>query len=58
MGILQEIYYAMPVSAVFDLSSTLFGYFIFPTTTFLKIRASVLRKTRRIDPCTPEGPAP
>ena len=31
---------------------------IFPTTTFLKIRASVLRKTRRIDLRTPEGPDP
>ena len=29
---------------------------IFPTTTFLKIRASVLRKARRIDPRSPEVP--
>ena len=31
---------------------------ICPPTTFLKIRASVLRKTRRIDPRTPERPDP
>ena len=56
----------MPVWAVFSVRWTLFFMFfrlfldirVFPTTTFLKIRASVLRKTRRIDPRTPEGPDP
>ena len=48
----------MPVLAVFDFVPLFFDILIFPMTTFLEIRASVLRKTRRIDPRTPEGPIP
>ena len=45
-------------SPVFNLFPLFLDICFFPTTTFLKIRASVLRKTRRIDPRTPEGPIP
>ena len=47
----------MPVFSVFFYLFTFFGYWIF-IDIFLEIRASVLRKTSRIDPRTPEGPDP
>ena len=49
---------AVFILLVFDFCRLFLDILIFPTTTFLEIRASVLRKTRRIDPRTPEGPVP
>ena len=61
-GLIQEFYRGFIMLCLFYPflfffhSFWIFDFFIW--IIFHKIRASVLRKTRRIDPRTPEGPIP